>query len=84
MKPSRKSYATSIKSDSSKGSQKSHSSKNSQKSLYPVEAVTIHTIKVYQIKANLLVKNKQNSSSSNGEACKQKVKVVRKKKTTRI
>ena len=32
MKPSRKSYAVSIKSDSSKGSQKSHLSKNSQKS----------------------------------------------------
>ena len=32
MKSSQKSYATSIKSDSSKGSQKSHSSKNSQKS----------------------------------------------------
>ena len=32
MKPSRKSYATSIKSDSSKSSQKSHSSKNNQKS----------------------------------------------------
>ena len=32
MKPSRKSYAISIKSDSSKGSQKSHSSKNSKKS----------------------------------------------------
>ena len=32
MKPSKKSYAISIKSDSFKGSQKSHSSKNSQKS----------------------------------------------------
>ena len=32
MKPSQKSYAVSIKSDSSKGSQKSNSSKNSQKS----------------------------------------------------
>ena len=31
MKPSRKPYAISIKSDSSKGSRKSHSSKNSQK-----------------------------------------------------
>ena len=70
MKPSRRLYGISIKSDSSKGSQESHSSKNSQKSHLSNRSSNHSYDKVYQIKAshqanlqlNLLVKNKQNSS----------------------
>ena len=92
MKSSRKSYSTSIKSDSSKGSQKSHSSKNSQKSHLSSRSgnhsydKSISNKSKYQasLQLNLLVKSKQNSSNSNEGACKQKVKAVRKMKTTRI
>ena len=52
MKPSRRLYAISIKSDSSKGSQESHSSKNSQKSHLSNRSSNHSYDKVYQIKAS--------------------------------
>ena len=87
MKPSKKSYAISINSDSFKGSQKSHSSKNSQKSHLSSRSSNHSYDKSISNKSKSSGKSPIkyiSKEQANGGPCKQKVEAVRKMKTTRI